>query len=875
MGHIETAPCSAVKMEFSRDGSVVSLKQDILTPFTILDHDMFQHFLALDGRYHAFSSTQQMSSEVMDTLPYLIPDSYSLRAALGGYFAPNLFRFENESFTTSEPRLRVYNCTVIAAMLEDNMPWGSAEQFTRARGSIGLQILAPPLDSLGKLLPGWSTRPVYPEDPKNPFFYVQYDSKRKLPRSWKNFNHPVSFIPQEQLIPVYAPTPRSASPRAPSHRNIPLPPTPRRSHTLPNDSTINKENAQLFNGHRVFYTRFSEEQEALERDLPKDRKDEYTGELPLDFTQDKTQQWVLNHVRTPAFSTANTTKGSDNTTDETDIVAGRFSDEAIFNWVLTQKPAVQPYDNSIDDDEGLYVSDIEERSRMLKSLDRQLFEWMLTQATDATNDKTEDSKKHEVRDVELGTVDAQQEPLADSLASTQPNSTPCPEFEPAPFEFNVENVQPAPYSPDHYRPSRPPPTLEISLDLPTSEPASPISSYTSASLPGVPPAKAIMSCNAEPKVRVCHSGTQAADQFGYAPFNADPSERHQVAPIRIGYELDEWYVAEDVWKWMRRNRKSNCVDGKWKTRADTQPLQPGHIWKIEDLSLAQNHDDASLGFYDSVFIPPPSIPMPERTFDPTYESTVHELEGHIVYATQYCKHYAVTCVRETNSSPAVPFIPDEFYILPDSSVRDAISDSNFTSTSLAVIQGFAQRAHDARVLARNDEALIQRMKEFDKEEASERLIPKHIPPNYRNITQTAIGRSTQKFFFEGIISFMWFSLQELIPVDNNYFLKQGRLDAMMLVCYATQIAFKQLQKTMHALGLTEDVEHVMMRPGHYYQLQLMTNPLFSEGQVNFMNASIFLLKKFGRYQLTDVIEGLMLFTLPNPGLINSSCWNYT
>jgi hypothetical protein len=287
---------------------------------------------------------------------------------------------------------------------------------------------------------------------------------------------------------------------------------------------------------------------------------------------------------------------------------------------------------------------------------------------------------------------------------------------------------------------------------------------------------------------------------------------------------------------------------------------------MDDFALMNNHDDASQGYSDPLRTRPIPLPSPERTIDPGDGTKLRGLHGRVILALQYCKHFSVTCVRETNGAPEVPFIPAEFFAVPSTTVRDAICNFKPTPTSMTVMQGFTQKARDARMRTLNEEYLRNRMREFEREEGSSRISEKSITPNYRNIIQTAVARGNQAFYHDPVVNFIWFSLQEVIPANNFYYLHWGRVQALLLVSYTVRMAIVFLQMTIEELGLGEDVERVMMRPGHYYAMRVGTNPLLSEGEVNYVSAANFIFKKFGLYQLTDSLESLLLYILPNPGL---------
>jgi hypothetical protein len=102
---IESVSRTAVQTEVSDDGSQVVLKQGVTTPITILNTAAYQDFQRMDGRYHAFSSSQQMSDEILHSLLTLFHNSYDLRLVMSGYFGPNLFRVNGEDYTHTNPSL--------------------------------------------------------------------------------------------------------------------------------------------------------------------------------------------------------------------------------------------------------------------------------------------------------------------------------------------------------------------------------------------------------------------------------------------------------------------------------------------------------------------------------------------------------------------------------------------------------------------------------------------------------------------------------------------------------------------------------------------------------------------------------------------------
>jgi hypothetical protein len=805
---IETAPRSPVQSEVSDDGSQVIMKQEILSPVTIIDIQAYQYLQRMDGQYHAFSSSRQMSDDVMHTLPLMFHNSYDLRLVMGGYFSPNLIRVNGEQRTQTNPSLRVQTCTITTAILPNNVTCGSEEHYRQPRGRVTLQITAPPIDPSGKLLPGWNVKPVCPEDPNNFFYYIRYDNTN-YKGNWRNYSRPIVSIPPDQLIPAYTPVPsHSANSHFPT---VSLPDTPRCGSTIPNSTSYNKENSHPYDAYRVFLVQVSKNSE--EKGQPHDNATNDTYGM-FDITKNETRDWMLSRVIDPAIR---------------------------------------------DDDEGLYVSENEDQTSTFKAIDRKLLDWMLITLKEPEYVKSDEEMGQYTDDGALA-IHEQETNARESQEFSQRYQSPRAESE----VDDTTNYLGEHTLPNHYRPINPTPISHTSDDG-ISPTYSPEPNQTTI-LPGLPPITALTPFDTIPRVRVCHSVTQASDQFALHAFDAGPSESHIAAPLRIVEEYDGWYIAEDVRDWWKVQRRLKCVDGEYKKRVDVRPLKPGHIWCIDDILLVNDHDDATPGYTDPIF-QPITFPSPERTVDPMDVSKIRSLQGRLVMSLQFCKHFSVTCIRETNGDPAIPFSPHEFYALPGSSNRDAIMNGTPTASSRAVIQGFTQRAHDARMLARNNDYLTQRMAEFEQEEGSERIEERYIPPNFRNIVQTAMGRGAQRFYVDGVMNFLWFTLQEYIPTDVSYFVDLQRVPALMLVAYAVRMAFLNIQSTIDTMGLTEDVEHLMMRPGHYYHMQVTTNPMLSEGEVNYISASIYLFKKFGLYQLTDLMEGLMLYPLPNPGII--------
>jgi hypothetical protein len=114
---------------------------------------------------------------------------------------------------------------------------------------------------------------------------------------------------------------------------------------------------------------------------------------------------------------------------------------------------------------------------------------------------------------------------------------------------------------------------------------------------------------------------------------------------------------------------------------------------------------------------------------------------------------------------------------------------------------------------------------------------------------------------------MYALLQEAMPDDNSFWLRPAITQSLTILAFQGRLAITFTHDVIDTLGIAADVERLQFRPLHYYALAMTTNPLLSEGEINYLSAAIFMFKEFGLHQLSDLMESFIYFPLPNPGII--------
>jgi len=139
--------------------------------------------------------------------------------------------------------------------------------------------------------------------------------------------------------------------------------------------------------------------------------------------------------------------------------------------------------------------------------------------------------------------------------------------------------------------------------------------------------------------------------------------------------------------------------------------------------------------------------------------------------------------------------------------------------------------------------------------------------NPKHPFQKPLAEVAKSFYVELPYILLWNTTQESSLTTTGFMQHEGRIDALSVVLLRVRQFIKILDRVCTRIGVRDDVERTMMPPGWYYHLQLFTNPLLNEGDVNFLIAASHILKKFHMHQVTDLIECILFLSLPDPGYI--------
>ena len=185
-----------------------------------------------------------------------------------------------------------------------------------------------------------------------------------------------------------------------------------------------------------------------------------------------------------------------------------------------------------------------------------------------------------------------------------------------------------------------------------------------------------------------------------------------------------------------------------------------------------------------------------------------------------------------------------------------------------MIADFSQRAYQQRMFAWNSEYLDHRPEVFDNYEYSAQT-EKH--PIFATSSlfpfQEVIASVGKHYEIDLARGLVWTLCQDRAFDDNRYVFHKGRVDALTVVTLRLRQALLMCERFIKQLGVEQEVEQTMMRAGWYFQMRLHTNPLLSEGQVNYLMAVRHVLLKYGLYPITDLIDHALFHQFPDPGLI--------
>lgn len=408
-------------------------------------------------------------------------------------------------------------------------------------------------------------------------------------------------------------------------------------------------------------------------------------------------------------------------------------------------------------------------------------------------------------------------------------------------------------------------TSPIDLEYPA--PQIPYFAYPS-DLPGIPPLPTTERYVPQETIRVCNPLTLIADNTSSTAFNAGPLEKDWVAPLKIVKDENSWKMVENPRVWWKKMIGYDCVDGGDVDHAvDPAPLESEHKWEYEDFALTDNHDKANPFYQDPKPTALPVLPPPEKLLDQGDVMFTNIVAGRTLCALEYMRHFSLTLMRDAHSRLRVPFSEAEWHAFPGPQNRVAIANGKATFESEVLESNFSSRASDNRKLRILENTLDARPLEFETQQGSVDIAPEYLPVNYQRPLQTSLARTAQYFYVDLESIFDWHLYQELAVGDFDFILNPIRVSSLMITNNQVRRTLDVIRKTIKQMGMTEEIDRYGMRPGFYLQQHLTTNPLFSEGEINYLFGVLHAFKKRGLTQLTDLLEAYIMFPIPNPGIV--------
>ena len=333
-----------------------------------------------------------------------------------------------------------------------------------------------------------------------------------------------------------------------------------------------------------------------------------------------------------------------------------------------------------------------------------------------------------------------------------------------------------------------------------------------------------------------------------------------------------WITGKDVREWYEEVHSSATVAG----HAIPQNIDPTPLVNQKALISYLNFrefDFASVGeslhpnFAESPLDGKLGSP-PDRFMDPSLQVESMSTQAQLVTYVQHFMHCVRTIQREQMAADKNGFKPQEFFSFPTIAGVNGMFTMPPNPVSLSMIADFTQRSYQQRMLIWNSQYLERRPKVFDNYEFSAQT--EHHPiyaisPSFP--FQEVIASVGKHYEIDLARSLLWTLGQERVFHDNRYVFYKGRIDALTVVTLRLQQALIMVERFVRQLRVEQEVERTMMRSGWYYQMRLHTNPLLSEGQVNYLVAVRHVLLKYGLHPITDLIDHSLFHQLPDPGLI--------
>jgi len=300
-----------------------------------------------------------------------------------------------------------------------------------------------------------------------------------------------------------------------------------------------------------------------------------------------------------------------------------------------------------------------------------------------------------------------------------------------------------------------------------------------------------------------------------------------------------------------------------KHRVSARFYQP---WNYRELDHANIADHAHPDFTEEHLEGPLRSLNPERSFDDSHAADIILLISSSLTALDYIKHFCETARREQMTLYPLPFIPDEYFDVPTPDNPRQLFQRPPATASIMSVVSFSTQGHRGRQLRLLPDKLDQRPLTFDRVEySSETVYPEYrVHPQYP--MQGVFAELAKSYYIEPHHTLIWNLCQEL-GHESAFMQHQGRVDALAIVLLRVRQLLHILHRVLGRMGLRDTVERTMMPAGWYYHLHLYPNPLLNEGDVNFLFATIHVLKKYHLYQITDMLEGLLFYAMPDPGCI--------
>ena len=370
--------------------------------------------------------------------------------------------------------------------------------------------------------------------------------------------------------------------------------------------------------------------------------------------------------------------------------------------------------------------------------------------------------------------------------------------------------------------------------------------------------------------RTYHTSTLPSD----TPFNAGLDELaaglylHRIEKTEDG----EWGTVHDTRDWYKRIYPFRSIDGgilqsmqdpPKKQRVSVRFHQEWNYREFEYVELAERaHPD----FKEERLEGPLRSFHPQQSFDDSHAADIILLISATLTALDYTKHFSETARREQISTFPLPFIADEYFDVPTPENPRQLFQKPPAYASIMAVVSFSAQAHRRRQLQLLADKLDQRPLTFDRVEYSRQTkYPTYdIDPEYP--MQGVFAELAKSYYLEPHQTLIWNVCQEQSH-ESEFMQHQGRIDALAIVLLRTRQLLHILHRVLARMGIRDTVERTMMPPGWYIHLHLYSNPLLNEGDVNFLLATIHVLKKYHLFQVTDLLEGLIFHTMPDPGCI--------